>query len=47
MFLVDGFVRGTWRIADGRLDLQPFTPLRRAERQAVAAEGERLLEFAG
>jgi hypothetical protein len=46
MFLVDGFVRGTWRIAEGRLDLQPFTPLSRAERRAVAAEGERLLEFA-
>jgi hypothetical protein len=46
MFLVDGFVRGTWRIADGRLDLQPFTPLSRDERRAVAAEGKRLLEFA-
>jgi hypothetical protein len=47
MFLVDGFVRGTWRISGGRLDLQPFTPLSRAEQRAVAAEGERLLEFAG
>jgi hypothetical protein len=46
MFLVDGFVRGTWRIADGRLDVAPFTPLARDEKRALAAEGERLLEFA-
>jgi DNA glycosylase AlkZ-like len=39
MFLVDGFVRGTWRIADGRLELDPFTPLSRAEAKALAAEG--------
>jgi hypothetical protein len=43
MFLVDGFVRGTWRIADGRLAVEPFTPLSRAESKAVDAEGERLL----
>ena len=45
MFLVDGFVRGTWRIGDGRFELEPFTPLARAEQRALAAEGERLLEF--
>jgi hypothetical protein len=45
MFLVDGFVRGTWRIADGRLALEPFVPLARADERALAAEGERLLEF--
>jgi hypothetical protein len=43
MFLVDGFVRGTWAIADGRIELDPFTPLSRAERRAVEEEGERLL----
>jgi hypothetical protein len=46
MFLVDGFVRGTWRIAGGRLELEPFTPLSRAEAKALDAEGEKLLAFA-
>jgi hypothetical protein len=39
MFLVDGFVRGTWRIADGRVQVEPFTPLSRAEAKALHAEG--------
>jgi hypothetical protein len=47
MFLVDGFVRGTWRIADGRFEHDAFMPLSDAEERAVLAEGERLLEFVG
>jgi hypothetical protein len=47
MFLVDGFVRGTWRIADGRFEHDAFMPLSDAEERAVLAEGDRLLEFVG
>ena len=46
MLLVDGFARGTWRIEDGRVAVEPFEPLSRADAKAVAAEGERLLAFA-
>jgi hypothetical protein len=45
MFLVDGFVRGTWRIDDGALALAPWHPLTKHERAAVEEEGERLLAF--
>lgn len=49
MLLVDGFVRGIWRIEQERnvanLIVQPFEPLSRAEREAAAEEGERLLRF--
>ena len=49
-FLVDGFARGTWRIArDGdaaTLNLEPYERLSKADTAAVTAEGERLLEFA-
>jgi hypothetical protein len=45
MLLVDGFVRGTWRVADGRLALTPWHPLTKAEQAAVDEEGERLLAF--
>jgi hypothetical protein len=45
MLLVDGFVRGTWRIADGRLELTLWHPLNKAEQAAVDEEGERLLAF--
>ncbi|GLX07612.1 winged helix DNA-binding domain-containing protein [Microbispora sp. NBRC 16548] len=48
--LVDGFVAGLWRIErDGKtavLAIAPFEPLGPATRDALAAEGERLLEFA-
>jgi Winged helix DNA-binding domain len=48
--LVDGFVRATWKIsrADGvaTLAVDPFTPLRDADRAALEAEGRRLLAFA-
>jgi hypothetical protein len=46
MLLVDGFVRGTWRIRDGELEIDPFEPLSRADAAAVDTEGERLLAFA-
>jgi hypothetical protein len=45
--LVDGFVHGTWKIADGGLDLDVFRPLTRAQKADVEAEGARLLRFAG
>jgi hypothetical protein len=46
MLLVDGFVRGTWQIVDGRLEIDPWEPLSAEDRAAVDAEGERLLAFA-
>jgi hypothetical protein len=44
-FLVDGFLRGTWRLADGRVRTEPFTPLRRREAAALDDEAERLRTF--
>ncbi len=50
MLLVDGFVRGIWRIEQERnaasLIVRLFEPLTPAEREAAAEEGERLLRFA-
>ncbi|PSL57591.1 winged helix DNA-binding protein [Saccharothrix carnea] len=45
--LVDGFVHGTWKLADDGLDVELFRPLTRAQRADVEAEGAGLLEFAG
>ncbi|MEU7061153.1 winged helix DNA-binding domain-containing protein [Streptomyces sp. NPDC046197] len=49
-FLVDGFVRGLWRIereADAaHLVLEPFSPVDRARRRELTEEGMRLLAFA-
>ncbi|MFJ4986177.1 winged helix DNA-binding domain-containing protein [Streptomyces sp. NPDC088732] len=49
-FLHDGFVGGLWRIESSRgtavLHLLPYAPLPSAARDALAAEGERLLAFA-
>ncbi|MFJ6673610.1 winged helix DNA-binding domain-containing protein [Actinosynnema sp. NPDC091369] len=45
--LVDGFVHGTWKIADNGLDIDVFRPLTRAQQADVEAEGTRLLQFAG
>jgi hypothetical protein len=46
--LVDGLFRGTWQITREReramLHVEPFEPL--SDRDAIADEGERLLEFA-
>jgi hypothetical protein len=48
--LIDGFYRANWRIArDGdaaTLNVEPLERLTKADTTAVAAEGERLLEFA-
>jgi hypothetical protein len=49
-FLVDGFVRGTWRIdrreAKATLTLTPFARLSKREVPALMEEGARLLRFA-
>jgi hypothetical protein len=46
-FLVDGMVAGTWELrrndGEARIELRPFAPVRRAERDRLAAETERLL----
>jgi hypothetical protein len=47
--LVDGFVHGTWKIEATRgkatLVIEPFEPLLKEDRDAVAEEGERLVRF--
>ena len=47
--LVDGFVRGTWKTERTRgkvtLVIEPFEPLPKMDRDALAAEGERLIGF--
>jgi hypothetical protein len=48
--LVDGFVRGTWKTERTRrgkasLVIEPFEPLSKEDRDAMAEEGERLLRF--
>lgn len=48
-FLLDGFVRGVWKIEKDRrsatLVIEPFEPLSKEDRDALAEEGERLLRF--
>ena len=48
-FLVDGFVAGTWKVTKARgaatLELEPFGKLPKADRDAVAEEGEALARF--
>lgn len=48
-FLVDGFVRGTWKTERSRgkatLLIEPFEPLAKNDRDALAEEGEQLLQF--
>ncbi|HVL26099.1 MAG TPA: winged helix DNA-binding domain-containing protein [Thermomicrobiales bacterium] len=50
-FLIDGVVAGVWKVEQARkpsraiLRLQPFAPLTGADREALEAEGERLLFF--
>jgi hypothetical protein len=50
MLLVDGFWRANWRITSEHqralLSIAAFSPLSKAERSDVAAEGHRLLAFA-
>ena len=49
MFLIDGFVGGTWKVARDRgaatLQITPFTRLAKANREALAEEGATLLTF--
>ncbi|HZR39302.1 MAG TPA: winged helix DNA-binding domain-containing protein, partial [Ktedonobacteraceae bacterium] len=49
-FLVDGFVRGVWKIerstTQAKLLIQPFEPLTDNVRQDLLREGERLLHWA-
>jgi hypothetical protein len=49
--LVDGFVRGTWKTERARgkatLLIEPFEPLPKKYRGALAEEGERLIRFVG
>jgi hypothetical protein len=41
-FLVDGFVAGMWRVAGGRVRVEPFSPLPRTWRREVEDEAARL-----
>lgn len=49
MFLVDGFVAGTWKIANqkghAKLTVSPFKPLKKPDRAPLGEEGEQLLSF--
>lgn len=45
MFLVDGFVQGTWSLKGPTLLISPFRPLSKADAGAVEEEAERLLAF--
>jgi hypothetical protein len=44
-FLVDGFLRGTWRLEDGDVRVEPFRPLTKREAGALDDEAERLRAF--
>jgi len=44
-FLLDGAVAGSWRYEDGRIRLEPFRKLTRAERAELKEEEERLAAF--
>jgi Winged helix DNA-binding domain len=44
--LVDGLWQADWKIGEGVLEIEPFISLGPADRDAVTAEGERLLGFA-
>lgn len=44
-FLLDGQVAGSWRFADGRVQLSPFRRLGAAERRDLEEEAHRLEEF--
>ena len=48
-FLVDGFVRGTWKSGRSRgkatLLIEPFEPLAKNDHDALVEEGERLVRF--
>ncbi len=48
-FLLDGFVAGRYRLSatkkEATLALEPFAPLRRADRNALIEEGAKLVRF--
>jgi hypothetical protein len=44
-FLVDGFVAGTWRVQDGRVELEPFEPVPRRLRRELEAEARALAKL--
>jgi hypothetical protein len=44
-FLVDGFVAGMWRVENGRVLIEPFSPLSRSVQREVEEETERLEVF--
>ncbi len=44
-FLVNGMWQGTWQIRDQALRVQPFTTLRRSDRDALLAEATQLCAF--
>jgi hypothetical protein len=45
MFLVDGFVQGTWSVQESTIFLAPFRPLTGADTATVLEEADRLLTF--
>jgi hypothetical protein len=45
MFLIDGFVQGTWSVRGSTIFLAPFRPLAEADTAAVLEEADRLLTF--
>jgi hypothetical protein len=48
-FLIDGFVRGAWKVERARktatLLIEPFEPLSTEDREVLQGEGERLVRF--
>ena len=44
-YLVDGVVAGAWSVRDGRVELDPFQPLKSTDQRAVDAEREALEAF--
>ncbi len=44
-FLLDGMWQGTWQIRDQTLRIQPFTKLRRVDRDALLTEAAQLCAF--
>jgi Winged helix DNA-binding domain len=44
-FLIDGAVAGTWRHADGEIELSPFAPLAADDEAALREEAARLAAF--
>ena len=44
-FLIDGVWQGTWQIRDQVLHIHPFTPLPRADQDALLTEAAQLREF--